>query len=108
MSVTIDGTEAFTEQINSADNKDQQIIVDFWATWCGPCRAVSPILDKIDTEDSNVTLLKVDVDENPELAAAFQVQSIPTLMFFKEGQMNANPIIGVAPKDAIQKHYQTA
>jgi thioredoxin 1 len=108
MSVNITSPENFAEQLKSEENKGKQVIVDFWATWCGPCRAVSPILDKIDNEDDNVTLLKVDVDANPELAAAFRVQSIPTLSFFKDGQANATPIIGVASQNAIQKHYQEA
>ena len=108
MSVIIENAEGFKTALQAEENKGKQIIVDFWATWCGPCRAVSPILDKIDAEDDNVVLLKVDVDENPELSAAFRVQSIPTLMFFKDGTANVSPIIGVAPQKAIVEHFQAA
>ena len=109
MSVIIKNADGFTSALKSSENKGKQVIVDFWATWCGPCRAVSPILDKIEVEqDGNVVLLKVDVDENPELSAAFGIQSIPTLMFFKDGVPNVDPIIGVAPQKAIVDHFQTA
>lgn len=107
MSVDVLTAEVFKEQLEAEENKGKQVIVDFWATWCGPCRAVSPILDRIDEEDSNVTLLKVDVDQNPDIAAAFGIQSIPTLMFFKDGSLNVSPIIGVQSKQAIEKHYQS-
>jgi thioredoxin 1 len=109
MSVIIKNADSFTAALKSPENKGKQVIVDFWATWCGPCRAVSPALDRIEAEeDGNVVLLKVDVDENPELSAAFGIQSIPTLMFFKDGVANVSPIIGVAPQKAIVEHFQAS
>lgn len=83
---------------------DKQVIIDFWAAWCGPCRMVSPILSKIEEEDENVTLIKVDVDANQELSAFFKISSIPTLMFFKKGVANKPALIGALPKDAILEH----
>jgi thioredoxin 1 len=84
----------------------QQIIVDFWASWCGPCRMVGPILEKIDTEENTVTVLKIDVDANPEISAAFGIQSIPTMLFFKDGEMNKTPLVGAVPKDTILSHIK--
>jgi thioredoxin 1 len=105
MSVAITNSKDFTDKLTSAEFEGKQVIVDFWATWCGPCRASAPILDRVEAENENVVLVKVDVDENPELSAAFGIQSIPTLMFFKNGEINASPVIGVVPKKVIEEHY---
>lgn len=96
--------EEFVTELKSGDYEGKQVIVDFWAAWCGPCRAVAPILDKLEKENSNVTLVKVNVDENPSLSMALGIQSIPTLMFFKNGEMNHKPIIGVVPQQKIEEH----
>lgn len=84
---------------------NKQVIVDFWAEWCGPCRAVSPMLEEIEAEAEDVVLLKVNVDNNASVAAAYGIQSIPTLMFFKDGVVNGEPVIGVAPKTTITGRY---
>lgn len=76
------------------------VLVDFWASWCGPCRMVSPIVDEIADETSSIKVGKVNVDEQPELAAQFQVMSIPTLMVFKNGTVT-NQSVGAKPKAAI-------
>ncbi len=65
------------------------VLVDFFATWCGPCKMMSPILDKISEERSDVAIYKVDVDENPDLAAEYGVMSIPTLVYFKAGKVES-------------------
>ena len=63
------------------------VLVDFFATWCGPCRMLAPVLEELDAkEDFNVQIVKIDVDDAPELAMAFQVETIPTLFFFSEGK----------------------
>lgn len=76
------------------------VVIDFWATWCGPCRMVSPIVDEIAAENDGIIVGKVNVDEEQELAAQFAVMSIPTLMVFKDGEL-ANKQVGAVPKEAI-------
>lgn len=77
------------------------VLVDFWASWCGPCRMVSPIVDQVAEEVENAKVGKVNVDEQPELASRFGVMSIPTLIVFKGGQA-VKTSIGAKPKEAIR------
>ncbi|MCF6124807.1 thioredoxin [Mesorhizobium sp. M7A.F.Ca.CA.001.07.2.1] len=77
------------------------VVVDFWAEWCGPCKMIAPALEDIATElGAKVKIAKLNIDENPELAAQFGVRSIPTLMIFKGGEM-ADKKVGAAPKTAL-------
>ena len=79
------------------------IVVDFWAEWCGPCKAIGPVLEELAQEYSGkVTIAKVNVDEHPGVAARFQVRSIPPLLFFKGGRV-VDQVIGAVPKAQIKK-----
>lgn len=81
--------KAITDATFEAETKEGLVLVDFWATWCGPCRMQAPILEKLSEElsEDELKILKMDVDENPETARAFGIMSIPTLLFKKDGQM---------------------
>lgn len=81
-------------------HSEKPVLLDFWATWCGPCRMVSPIVDEIADETSSIKVGKVNVDEQPELAGQFQVMSIPTLIVIKDGKVT-NQSVGAKPKAAI-------
>jgi thioredoxin 1 len=79
------------------------LMVDFWAEWCGPCRAIAPALDElVRASDGRVSLAKVNVDENPGLAARYGIRSIPTILFVKDGKV-VDQVIGAVPKAQLQK-----
>jgi thioredoxin 1 len=100
MSSAKDVTDAtFADEVlNSTDT----IMVDFWAEWCGPCRAVSPILDAIAAEHSDkIRIVKLNVDDNPQMAMKYQITSIPAMKVFRGGEV-VKTVIGAKPKPAIE------
>ena len=88
------------ENFNTVLNTDKKILIDFFATWCGPCRMVSPIVDEIADEHPEFVVAKVDVDQNPDLAGEFGVMSIPTLVVIKDSKV-INQSAGARPKAQI-------
>lgn len=89
--------ENFTDEVL---NSDKPVLVDFWASWCGPCKMLAPIVDEVAEETDKVKVGKVNVDEEPELARQFRVMSIPTLVLIKGGKV-VKSSVGVKPKDDI-------
>ena len=80
---------------------EKLVIVDFWATWCGPCRMLSPLLDEVEEEMADkITVVKVNVDDADEIAMRYRIMSIPTLMFFKNGQL-VDKSVGAMPKSTL-------
>jgi thioredoxin 1 len=86
---------------------DVPVLVDFWAPWCGPCRVVGPVLEEIASERQDLKIVKLNVDENQQTAAAFQVLSIPTMILFKGGQA-VKTVIGAYPKKKIEAELEPA
>jgi thioredoxin 1 len=85
----------------------QPVLVDFWAPWCGPCRIIAPHLEELDNERDDLTVVKLNVDENPQTAAKYGIMSIPTLILFKNGQV-AKQVVGALPKSRLQQELEPA
>ncbi|MDC0131256.1 thioredoxin TrxA [Alphaproteobacteria bacterium] len=97
------------EHINDGDfetqvlNADGLVLVDFWAEWCGPCKQIAPALEELSAEyDGKISILKINIDENPEAPTTYGVRSIPTMMIFQDGQAAATKV-GAAPKSQIKE-----
>ena len=91
------------------DVLDQEgaVLVDFWATWCGPCRVLHPVLEEIAGERDDITVLSLDIDENQRTAALYEVLSVPTMILFKDGQM-VKRMVGAMPKRKLLKELEPA
>ena len=99
MSVIHVTKENFEELVLKSENK---VLLDFWATWCGPCQMIAPVLEEIAAEREDITVAKIDVDKEMELAIRFGIASIPTLIVMDKGQA-VNKLIGFRPKADIEK-----
>ena len=87
----------------AAMEEKKTLVVDFWATWCGPCRMLAPVMDKLSEEyEDNAEFVKIDVDENPDLAREYSIMSIPCVMVFKNGEL-AGKNVGFAPQAAMKE-----
>ena len=86
---------------------DRPVLVDFWAPWCGPCRIIAPHLEELQSEREDIRIVKLNVDDNPHVAAQYNVMSIPMLLLFKHGQV-AHQIIGAMPKSRLVQEIDPA
>ena len=103
-----DVTETTFENEVIEGSKETPVLVDFWAEWCGPCHAVSPVLQKIaDEREGALKLVKVNIDENQELAGRYGIMSIPTMILFKDGEPSA-AAIGARPKGDLERQLGLA
>ena len=99
MASYITGTDANFE--DEVLNTDQPVLVDFWATWCGPCRTIAPTIEKLAADyDGRAKVIKVDVDNNPQTAMKYGIRSIPSLLFFKGGRP-VDQMVGVVPERVL-------
>ena len=95
-----------SENLSSLKKGDKPLVVDFWATWCGPCRMVSPIISELaEVYEGKVVIGKCDVEENEDLAAEFGIRNIPTILFFKGGEV-VNKLVGAKPRAKIDEAIQ--
>ena len=95
------------ENFESLKNGEQPLVVDFWATWCGPCRMVGPVISELAEQyDGKINVGKCDVEENEELAVEFGIRNIPTILFFKNGQV-VDKMVGAQPKAKIEEKFQS-
>ena len=95
-----------SENFESLKNGAQPLVVDFWATWCGPCRMIAPIVTELAKEyDGQITVGKCDVEENDELAADFGIRNIPTILFFKGGEV-VDKVVGAVSKAKLDEKFK--
>lgn len=99
MSVITVTKENFSREVLSSD---RPVLLDFWAPWCGPCRMLSPVIDRVAEENPDVLVGKVNVDEQPELAGQFQVMGIPMLAMVRDGRV-VSTTAGLQPKEAVEQ-----
>jgi len=92
------------ESFNDIINGDKPVLVDFYATWCGPCKAMAPVIDSIASElQGNARILKIDIDKNKQVASHYQVQAVPTLMIFRKGEIVWRNAGGMDKASLLQK-----
>lgn len=95
-----------SKNFETLKNGDQPLVVDFWATWCGPCRMVAPVITELANQyDGKIVVGKCDVEENEDLAVEFGIRNIPTILFFKNGQV-VDKIVGAQTKAKFEEKFQ--
>ena len=93
--------------MTSMKNGNLPLVVDFWATWCGPCRMVAPIISQLaEKYDGKIVVGKCDVEENDELAAEFNIRNVPTFLFFKNGQL-VDKLVGAVSRDKFEEKFES-
>lgn len=104
-----DAVTEFTDDNFDAEvlQADGAVLVDFWAPWCGPCRQIAPMIDELASENPNIKIGKINIDDNPGAPQRFGINSIPTLLIFKGGEVSES-FIGVRPKAALQEALDSA
>ncbi|QDV62120.1 MULTISPECIES: thioredoxin [Crateriforma] len=104
-----DAVKEFTDDNFDSEvlQSDQPVLVDFWAPWCGPCRQIAPMIDELAGENPSVKIGKINIDDNPGAAQRFGINSIPTLLVFKGGEVSES-FVGVRPKAALQEALDSA
>ena len=99
--------EVSTASFDSEIKGDHPVLADFWAAWCGPCRRVAPIVEELAKDYAGkLKVIKINVDDNPDLAARYQVMSIPTLLFIKNGA-EVDKVVGAVPKNILEEKIKT-
>ena len=102
--MTVKATDSSFDQ--EVLKSDKPVLVDFWAEWCGPCKMVAPVLEEIAAENADkITIAKVNIDENPEIARRYQIMSIPTMSVFAQGEV-VKSIVGAKPKAALLRDLE--